>query len=41
MPNSDPRDRFFYTNLTLMMDSYNVLLQNKLCDDEKYRLRLV
>ena len=24
MPNNDPRDRFFYPSLTLMMDSYNL-----------------
>ena len=23
MPNGDPRDRFFYPTLTLMIDSYN------------------
>ena len=34
MPNGDPRDRFFYPTLTLMMDSYNLpnggLYQGKL-----------
>ena len=25
MPNSDPRDRFFYPTLTLMMDSYSIM----------------
>ena len=25
MPNGDPRDRFFYPTLTLMIDSYNLL----------------
>ena len=24
MPNGDPRDDFFYTTLTLMIDSYNL-----------------
>ena len=24
MPNGDPRDRFFYPTLTLMIDSYNL-----------------
>ena len=42
MPNSDPRDMFFfYPTLTLMMESYTVILQYKWCDDETTRLHLV
>ena len=31
MPNGDPRDRFFYPTLTLMMDSYS-LQPSGVCD---------
>ena len=31
MPNCDPRYRFFYPSLTLMMDSYNIIGKKVLC----------
>ena len=32
MPNGDPRDRFFYPTLALMIDSYNIM--NRCIDNQ-------
>ena len=35
MTTSDPQDRFFYPNLTLMMDSYCILNQIR-CHEKRF-----